>query len=75
MDAYGLEKNRRQGLVGQIAEFAVHAARQKAVDARVTPESAVAMAEDGFPILWATTWRTRSASWILRNRQLLEHAL
>ena len=75
VDAYGLDSGRRGSFVDRIAEFAVHAARQEAVDAQVTPKSGVAIAEDGFPVLWAITWRTRSASWILRNRQLLSKAL
>ena len=75
VDAYGLDSDRRGPLVDRIAEFAVHAARQEAVDARVTPKSGVAIAGDGFPVLWAITWRTRSASWILRHRQLLSEAL
>jgi aminoglycoside phosphotransferase (APT) family kinase protein len=75
VDAYGLAGNRRARLVEQIAEFAIHAARQEAVDAGVHHETAVAIAEDGFPFLWAITWRARSASWVLRNRDLLVRAL
>lgn len=66
---------RRDRFVDQIAEFAIHAARQEAVDAAVTPGTTAAVADDGFPILWAVAWRARSASWILKNRQLLAAAL
>ena len=52
-----LDPDRRDGFVDQIAEFAVHAARQEAVDAGVGPESAVAVADVGFPVLWAITWQ------------------
>jgi hypothetical protein len=75
VDAYGLARNRRARLVDQIAEIAIHAARQEAVDAGVHHETAVAVADNGFPFLWAITWRARSASWVLRNRDLFERAL
>lgn len=75
VDEYELPLQRRQALVDQIAEFAIHAARQEAVDAQVTSESTAAVADDGFPVLWAITWRARSAAWILRHRSLLSDAL
>lgn len=75
VDSYGLAKDRRERLVSQIAEFAIHAARQEVLDAGVIPETDSAVAEDGFPTLWAISWRTRSASWILRHRDLLRAAL
>jgi hypothetical protein len=34
-----------------------------------------AVDETGFPVLWAVTWRTRSASWMLHHRSLLEEAI
>ena len=74
-DAYGLERSRRTGFVDKMIELAVHAARQEAIDHSVTAETTSGVADDGFPYLWAITWRTGSASWMLRNRGLLERAL
>jgi hypothetical protein len=56
-------------------EHAVHGARAEAAQHGVTPDSTAAVDESGFPILWSITWRARSASWMLRNRRLLEAAL
>lgn len=52
-------------------ELAVHAARAEAVEARVTAGSMEAVDSNGYPVLWAITWRARSASWLLRHRSLL----
>jgi hypothetical protein len=54
--------------------MAIHSARDEAVRGRVTPQSE-AVDESGYPILWAVTWRTRSAWWMLHHRSLLEQAL
>jgi hypothetical protein len=75
LDAYGLDHVRRERFVDQIAELAIHEARQEAVDAGITASSTKAVAPNGFPIMWAVTWRARSASWILRNRDLLRDAI
>ena len=40
----------------------------------MTLESSEAVAADGYPIMWAITWRARSAAWIARNRRLLSTA-
>jgi len=50
-------------------ELAVHDARNQARQARVTPTST-----DPAP-LWAITWRTRSAAWMLTHRRTLDQAL
>ncbi|HSZ28425.1 MAG TPA: hypothetical protein VK784_01545, partial [Pseudonocardiaceae bacterium] len=59
----------------RMIEFAVHSARSEAVKYGVTPDTATAVDPSGYPVLWAITWRARSASWMLRNRQVLERAL
>ncbi|HET9898401.1 MAG TPA: hypothetical protein VFQ44_26015 [Streptosporangiaceae bacterium] len=41
----------------------------------VTPDTATAIAADGYPFAWAITWRVRSASWMLVNKSLLERAI
>ena len=50
-------------------DFAVQDAAAEAVEAGVTPETQNPEA------LWAITWRTRSAAWMLRHRSVLEAAL
>ena len=69
VDGYGLATRQREGLVDVMIDFAVQAAANEAQLAAVTPEST-----DITP-LWAVTWRTRAAAWMLRNRVLLETAL
>ena len=74
LDGYGLPRGRRAHFVDTMVEFAIHAARQEAVEGRVTMESD-AVDETGFPVFWAVTWKARSASWMLRHRSLLEEAI
>jgi hypothetical protein len=74
LDGYELAQRLRRGFVDKMIEFAVHSARQEAAAAGVTPESG-AIDDSGYPVLWAVTWRVRSASWMLRHRSLLETAI
>ena len=71
LDGYGLPARRRPELVDRMIELAVHAARAEAVMARVNPESTQAVDANGYPVLWAITWRARSASWMIRHRAML----
>ena len=71
LDGYGLAKKRRPDLVDRMIELAVHASRAEAVSAAVTPESESGVDAEGYPVLWAITWRARSASWMMRHRELL----
>lgn len=73
--SYGLELDQRAGFVDKMIEFAVHSARQEAADYDVGPDATTAVGDDGYPVLWGITWRVRSASWMLRNRDLLDRAL
>lgn len=75
VDAYGLADHDREPLVDRMAEFAIHSAAEEARLGGVGPDSTTAVDETGFPVMWAIAWRTRAASWILRHRQLLLHAL
>jgi hypothetical protein len=75
VDAYGLPAPERRGFVDKMIEFAVHSARAEAVRYGVTPDTATAIDPSGYPVLWAVTWRVRSASWMLRHRQVLDRAL
>lgn len=75
LDGYRLPAGQRGGFVDALVEVAVRSARAEAVEGAVTPESTRAVTATGFPLLWAITWRTRSAAWILDHRSLLERVL
>jgi hypothetical protein len=75
LDAYGLATSDRAGFVDKMIEIAVLGARAEAIQYGVTPETNAAIAESGYPVMWAITWRARSASWMLRHRNVLERAL
>lgn len=49
-------------------------ARDEAIVHQVAPPSP-SPATDGFPLLWAITWRTRAAAWMLDHRRELETAV
>jgi hypothetical protein len=74
VDGYGLEQSKRDGFVDKMIEFAIRSAREEAVDRMVGPTT-VSPAEDGFPVLWAITWRARAAAWLLDHRTDLSTAL
>lgn len=69
LDGYGFSKKQRDGFFGKLLAFAIHDAAEQAKEAHVTPDT------KGPESLWAITWRTRSASWMLRNRPTLEAVL
>lgn len=69
VDGYQLPAADRPHLVDLMIELAVQDAADQARDAGVTANST-----DHAP-LWAITWRTRSAAWMLHHRRTLEHAL
>lgn len=71
IEGYGVPGSKKQEVVDRMIEVAVHAARAEAVSAGVTPQSNEAVDPTGYPVLWAITWRARSASWIIRHRSLL----
>ena len=71
LDGYELPSNRRGDVVERMIEVAVHAARAEAVMANVHPDGTEAIDAHGYPVLWAITWRARSASWMMRHRILL----
>ena len=59
----------------RVAEFAIHSAREEAVEHAVTQGSGNAVDEAGYPVLWAIAWRPRSASWILQHERILQERL
>jgi hypothetical protein len=75
LDGYGLAARDRVGFVDRIIEFAVRDARAEAVDNSVTEWSASAVAPTGYPVMWAVTWRVRSAAWMIDNRTILERSI
>ena len=84
VDGYGLARADRVAFVDTMIEFAIRSAAQETIDAGVGPATlapaAMAQVGGGLPLaghdlLWAMTWRTRSAVWMLEHRRLLETAL
>lgn len=75
LDGYGLPARHRADFLDKMIEYAVHSAREDAIEANVTYETTSAISGGGYPVLWGITWRTRSASWMLRNRSLLQRAI
>ena len=71
LDGYGLPRDARPAFVSRIAELAIHEARDEAIKGGVTRSSTEGVLDNGYPILWAVTWRARSASWILTHRDEL----
>ncbi|KKI91917.1 trifolitoxin immunity protein [Bacillus sp. SA1-12] len=67
VDGYGLAKKERSGLFEKIIEVVVHETANEAIEGNVTSESVGP--------LWGFAWRSRSASWILKNRAVLENAI
>jgi hypothetical protein len=83
-DGYRLARNGRRTLVDHMIEIAVRSAAQESIDAGVTATaispSAMGRLGGGAPtsghdLLWAISWRTRSAAWMMRHRRLLKAAL
>ncbi len=74
LDGYGLDRRERAGFVDKMIEFAVRSARDEAVHHGVEPDTA-SPADDGFPVLWGVTWRTRAAAWMLDHRDLLRRSI
>jgi hypothetical protein len=75
LDGYGLPGRDRKDFVDKMITFAVHSARSEAIEFGVTPETSTGVSGTGYPFAWAITWRVRSASWMLTNRSLLQHAI
>ncbi len=74
LDGYGLERSVRPELVDLMIEFAVRSVRDEAITGRIEPDTP-SPNEAGFPLLWAVTWRTRAAAWMLDHRPELLAAL
>lgn len=68
-DGYGLTARERAELVPLMIEFAVHSAAAEADEFNIGPDTKSASG------LWGIAWRSRAASWMIRNRLVLENAL
>jgi hypothetical protein len=73
-DGYGLGREARHDFVDRMIELAIRSAREEAIDYHVTPDTN-SPAPDGFPILWAVTWRSRSAVWMIDHREHLQRTI
>jgi hypothetical protein len=67
VDSYGLSASERVGMLDRIIEVVVHETANEATEANVTRGSVGP--------LWGFAWRARSASWILKQRDILQKAL
>ena len=74
VDAYGLSSAQRHGFVDSIIRYAIQDAAEQADEFGVTPDMVDPM-PNGFPIIWAISWRARAAAWICRNRDTLQKAI
>lgn len=69
LDAYELPVESRSQFVDLMIDVAICDAAQQAIDAGVTADT-----HDHEP-LWGLAWRTRSAAWMVRNREMLLRVL
>jgi hypothetical protein len=83
-EGYKLDLSQRHALVDQMIEIAVGTAAQEAVDSGVSPAELqpapigrIGGGEpmNGHELLWAVTWRTRSARWLLEHRAALDRVV
>ena len=74
LDGYRLDHAARAGFADRIIKLAIWSAREEAREYNVVADS-VSPTPSGYPVLWAVTWRTRSAAWMLDNKEALQRAL
>lgn len=74
VDGYGLARRDRQHFGDRLIELAVRCARDEAIQAAVTPDTA-SPDPRGFPTLWAVAWRARAAAWMLDHRSVIQKVL
>ena len=73
VDGYGLSQAQRRGFIDLILEVAVRATADEADQAQVVPGT---RSEDTAPqLVWALSWRARSAASIFQYRAMLESLL
>lgn len=69
LDGYELARDQRYGFAGRMRDFAILNAANEAREAKITPATTDASA------LWAVTWRTRSAAWLVRHHDAMEQVI
>jgi hypothetical protein len=74
LDGYGVRRKDRRDFVDRMIQLAIWSAREEAIEHHVASDT-VSPSPDGYPILWAVTWRTRSAAWMLDHRELLQKTI
>lgn len=74
LDGYRLERPARAGFVDRMIQMAIWSAREEAIEYNVESESE-SPTPSGYPVLWAVTWRARSAAWMLDHKQMLQDIL
>lgn len=74
LDGYGLEHSERLGFVNRMMRLAIWSAREEAIEHNVRTDTP-SPSSSGFPILWAVTWRARSAAWIVDHQAMLEQVI
>lgn len=81
LEGYELPARERASVLDRMIEIAVRSAAQEALDAGVTADgvspASMGRLSGGAPtfghdLLWAISWRTRSAAYMLRNRDALD---
>ncbi len=73
VDGYGLAAHQRSDLVQKAIELAVMETAAESDMARIGPDTRPASLAQVVP--WALAWRARAATWMIRNRAILEEAL
>lgn len=69
IDGYELPRIQRRGFFDRIVTYIIHAT------GAVPDEHNVMRETKESPALWAMAWQSRSAAWMLRNRNVIEKAL
>ena len=69
VDAYGLSSNERKIFADRIVEVAIAGASAEIIDQNIMIDSKEANN------LWAIAWRTRSAAWMMRNKDIIHYML
>lgn len=74
LDGYRLERESRRDFVDRMIQLAIWSAREEAIDYNVSSDSR-SPTDSEYPILWAITWRARSAAWMIDHRHMLQNVL
>lgn len=69
VDAYELPRDLRSEFVQTMIDVATLDAADQAIEGNITPDTIDTTQ------LWGLAWRTRSAAWMVRNRNILEQAV